>query len=122
MPTRLPCLLFKGAIRLTQQPFNLEATLRKAQHAGAQTLLLMAGQPPVIRINGKLAPPLTPEPLDWSITQQLAEQLLTDEYRGTLDKSGSAELPFHLAGIAGNLTIFFGNGCHNLVFHITGGN
>jgi Tfp pilus assembly pilus retraction ATPase PilT len=90
--------------------------------SGAQTLLLMAGQPPVMRVQGALSPPLQPEPLDWQVTQGLAEQLLPAEYRSGFEKTGSAELPFHVAGVAGNLTIFYGNGCHNLVFHLTGGN
>ena len=102
--------------------FDLEAVLRQAAQAGAQTLLLMAGQSPVVRIAGKLAPPLSTGPLDWTVTQKLAEQFLPEEFRSAFEKNGSAELPFHVGDIAGNVTIFYGNGCHNLIFHLTSGN
>lgn len=76
----------------------------------------------MVRVAGKLAPPLRPEPLDWTVTQKLAEQFLAPEHRTSLDQHGSADLPFYFAGVYGNLTIFYGNGCHNLVFHLAGGN
>lgn len=123
MPTRLPCSYFNRRRVLPDlSSFDLESALRKAAQAGAQTLLLMAGQPPVLRIAGKLSPPLQDTPLDWELTRKLADDLLPVEYRTSFEKNGSADLPFHLAGVAGNLTIFYGNGCHNLVFHLTGGN
>jgi Tfp pilus assembly pilus retraction ATPase PilT len=96
--------------------------LRQAHEAGAQTLLILAGQPPVMRIAGQLSPPLVPGPLDWNETRDLAEQLLPTEQRTDFEQTGSADIPFRVGHVSGNLTVFYGNGCHNLIFHLVSGN
>lgn len=96
---------------------DLEQLLKTALSAGASKLLLMAGQPPLMRVGSQLSPPLTPDALRWEETEQLAEKLLA-ERKSKLDANGSAEVTFDVAGVHGDVTIFYGNGCHNLVFHI----
>jgi len=97
---------------------DLEKLLATAASAGASKLLLMAGQPPLMRVGPQLSPPLSPEPLHWNDTEKLAEELLPEAVATRLKEHGSAEVPFQRAGVAGEVTIFFGNGCHNLVFHL----
>ena len=96
---------------------DLEKLLQTAMAAGASKLLLMAGQPPLMRVRSELSPPLAPDPLHWEETEKLAEQFLAERMT-RLDENGSAEVTFQVGGVSGDVTIFYGNGCHNLVFHL----
>ncbi|MBX7244084.1 MAG: hypothetical protein K1X53_01220 [Candidatus Sumerlaeaceae bacterium] len=99
----------------------LDEFVRTAAQAGAGTLLLVAGQRPVMRVGGQLQPPLAEDLLTFHETQAMVETLLNGPQRLVLETDGSVEVPFAVAGVEGRLTVFYGMGSHNLVFHLKGG-
>lgn len=90
-----------------------------AQSSGASKLQIFAGQPPRMRVAGQLSEPLQPESFHFNDTQSMVELLLTPDELQTLDKDGSVDItpPFDWHP-ASSVTVFFGNGCHNLIVHL----
>jgi len=90
----------------------------RAAAAGARTLLLVANQPPAVRIGSEVRTPFGSTPLRFRDTEAIALAILDERARLELDTNGSVETPFGIAGIRGTVTVFYGGGCHNLVFHL----
>jgi len=100
---------------------SLEEMIALAHERGANTLLFLVGNPPVIRVGRELQPPLHPRPLTFHDTQALIERLLTPREINFMNEHGNVETRFQVAGVEGTLTVFFGQGAHNLVFHLKSG-
>lgn len=96
----------------------LDEMLRRAAEAGAGTLLLLVGGPPMMRVGRELQPPMEDTSITFNDTEQLVRELLTADDVKTLDDSGSIEVPFAIAGVTGRVSIFYGGGSHNLVFYL----
>lgn len=97
---------------------NLEAILDQAAINGAETVLFGVGRPPVSRVRGELQKPLHEQPLSFHETAKIAGSVLPEEVLNTLNESGSVEAPFEIGSHRGMVTVFFGMGAHNLVFHL----
>ncbi len=97
---------------------SLEELLVEAAQVGASSVLFLVGRPPVARIGGELQPPLDTIVLTFHETEKMAQRLLTPQEIISLNQNGSVETEFLLAGVKGNLTVFFGGGSHNLVFYL----
>lgn len=97
--------------------------LSRAAGAGASSLLLVANQPPGVRVGGEIQTPFGRTPLPFRTTEALALAVLDAAGQQLLDRDGSVEVPFEIAGVGGMVTVFYGGGCHNLVFRLgsTGG-
>lgn len=94
--------------------------LRLAAERGASTVLYLVGRPPVMRIGRELQPPLESRPLTFHETAAMVEQLLSPTELQFMNEHGNVETTFEIGGISGKLTVFFGLGCHNLVFYLEG--
>ena len=90
--------------------------LSGAAEAGARTLLLVANQPPGVRVGEEIRTPFGVTPLPFRTTEAFAQALLNEAALQELDRNGSVEVPFDMAGLGGTVTVFYGGGCHNLVF------
>jgi len=81
--------------------FEIDAALRQLVDAGGSDLHVKVGAPPLIRVNGELAPipgapPLTPED-----TQRAVEELLpTDEHRAEFASDGEVDFAHAIPGFA----------------------
>ncbi|MCX7718312.1 MAG: hypothetical protein N2111_07915 [Candidatus Sumerlaeaceae bacterium] len=97
--------------------------LSRAAGAGASSLLLVANQPPGVRVGGEIQTPFGSVPLPFRTTEAFALAVLDAVGLQLLDRDGSVEVPFEIAGVGGMVTVFYGGGCHNLVFRLgsTGG-
>lgn len=104
----------------SSQRMPLAEFLRLAVQKRASTVLYLVGSPPVMRIGRELQPPLEERPLTFHETQALAETLLSPAEMQIVNEKGNVETTFDVEGITGHLTVFYGLGCHNLVFYIEG--
>lgn len=93
--------------------------LTVARRDGATRLQVLAGQPPRMRLGEELSGPIQDEAFHFRDTQQIVEELLEANEAAELDRDGSVEVAAPPEwGITGTVTVFFGNGCHNLVVHL----
>lgn len=99
---------------------ELDVWLECAADASATTLTLLAGHPPQMRVEGRLEPLRETAPLHHDDTEHLAREFLHGPESAKFEETGQVEVPFRAAGREGLLTVFYGNGCHNLVFHLAG--
>ncbi len=94
---------------------DLDRLIQIARAQGAGRLLILAGAPPVCRVEGELSPPLMQKPLHFSQTQALAGAILTDEQTAELDQEGAVEIDCTVGGQSVRINVFFGDGSHNFV-------
>jgi twitching motility protein PilT len=80
---------------------NLERLLREMSRRGASDLLLITGAPPVLRLDGQLAP-LESEVLDQEDLKQLFGPFLGRKTTERLDHEGSADFSLRLGAAAAN--------------------
>ena len=99
-------------------PFDQIVALAASQGAGS--VLFLVGRPPVFRVNGALQPPLPEPPLTFQDTEAMVGSLVDGARLTMLHTNDSFEMPFRVGGVEGTVTIFYGQGAHNLVFHIGG--
>lgn len=92
--------------------------LSLAVERNASTVLYLVGNPPVMRVGRELQPPLEKSPLTFQETQALVEDLLTPSEIQFMNEKGNVETTFDVGGVRGHLTVFYGLGCHNLVFYL----
>lgn len=97
-------------------PFGQILALAASQGAGS--VLFLVGRPPVFRVNGALQPPLPEPPLSFHDTAAMVDSLVDGTRLTMLHTDDSIEMPFQIGGVEGTVTIFYGQGAHNLVFHI----
>lgn len=96
----------------------IDDILQLAAARGASRVLFMVGHAPVIRVEGALEP-LEEQPLlSFYDTQEIARQLLSEQQDHALDENGSVELPFEIGQVRGSVTIFYGQGSHQIVFYL----
>lgn len=100
------------------QRMPLADFLRLAAERQASTVLYLVGSPPVMRIGRELQPPIENRPLTFHETEALVNQLLSPQEIQFMNEKGNVETTFDVAGIHGRLTVFYGLGCHNLVFYL----
>ncbi len=94
---------------------DLDDLIRRAQTMGAGRLLILAGAPPVCRIDKVLSPPLFPKPLHFNQTLALATALLDLVQLKKLDEEGSVEIDYFIGEVVARINVFFGDASHNFV-------
>ncbi|MGB9693070.1 MAG: hypothetical protein ACPL7D_12990 [Candidatus Sumerlaeaceae bacterium] len=100
------------------QRMSLAEVLRLAAQCGASTVLYLVGKPPVMRIGRELQPPVDSRPLTFHETAAMVEKLLTPSEQQFMNEKGNVETTFEIEGVSGRLSVFYGLGCHNLVFYL----
>jgi len=73
--------------------------LRRAVELGASDLILTAGHPALVTIDGKLGPLPESEPLTASDTRRLGESLITSAQRDRFERELELDTRFHLPGV-----------------------
>ncbi|MCX7626330.1 MAG: hypothetical protein N2Z21_08995 [Candidatus Sumerlaeaceae bacterium] len=100
------------------QRMPLAEFLRLAAQRQATTVLYLVGSPPVMRIGRELQPPMENRPLTFHETEAMVEELLSPTEIQFMNEKGNVETTFNVGGVQGRLTVFYGLGCHNLVFYL----
>jgi len=89
-----------------------------AQSRGASRLLILSGKPLVARKNGELTPPLLPSRVHFSQVERLVSALLTQQQHDALNRDGELELVHDFRGRPCPVTVFYGDGAHNIIIHL----
>ncbi len=123
-PNNLPSS-HQGLFTSTAPVAELDILIQSAVNGGATRLLILAGKPIVCRIDGKLSEPMFPGRLHFSQTEALTKAILTDEQMAHLDVDGSVDFTYQPPPDENStpyspvlITVFFGDGAHNLVIHL----
>jgi Tfp pilus assembly pilus retraction ATPase PilT len=89
-----------------------------AASQGAGSVLFLVGNPPVMRVGRALQPPLDTRPLTFHETLAMVRDVLSGRAANVIEEHGSVEAHFSIGGVTGMVTVFYGQGSHNLVFHL----
>jgi Tfp pilus assembly pilus retraction ATPase PilT len=107
-----------SARKVARMRLPLDDILRRAAGARATSVLLLAGQKPVVRVGRELQPPIDDAVLTFHDTQAYAEDILGPGKAAGLEHADSFDVPFDLAGVRGRATIFYAQGAHSVVLYL----
>lgn len=98
---------------------RLDKLLKGGHDKGASDVHIVAGSPPIYRINGQLIPQKEESKILPKDTAEMAKAILTEEMWETLDKRREVDLSYGIAGISRfRVNIFFQRSALSLAFRV----
>jgi Tfp pilus assembly pilus retraction ATPase PilT len=98
---------------------TLEDYFETARQLGASSIILTVGQPAAFRVAGEVQTPYGPRLLSWQETAALVEEMmLPKELAESLESDGAVEFPLRRGAYRAEVSVYFGQGAHNIVFRV----
>lgn len=98
---------------------RLDELLKVGHYKGASDIHIVAGSPPIYRINGQLIPQKKTERILPEDTSEMAKAVLSDEMWETLEKRREVDLSYGIAGVSRfRVNIFYQRSAISLAFRV----
>lgn len=98
---------------------RLDELLKIGNSKGASDVHLVAGSPPIYRINGQLVPQREEEMMLPKDTSMMAKAILTEEMWDTLEKRREVDLSYGISGVSRfRVNIFYQRSAISLAFRV----